>query len=126
MGIISLTGLRARGHHGVLDHERATGQTFLVDLELELDVDEAAQTDDVAATVNYAEVAKVVEEIVTGEPVNLIETLAVAMADAILRNFPRVTSVLVTVNKPQAPIPADFANVAVTISRDRHQTPEST
>lgn len=126
MGIISLTGLRARGHHGVLDHERATGQTFLVDLELELDVDEAAQTDDVAATVNYAEVAKVVEEIVTGEPVNLIETLAVAMANAILRNFPRVTSVLVTVNKPQAPIPADFANVAVTISRDRDQTPEST
>ena|SRR5699024_6283211 len=125
MGIISLTGLRARGHHGVLDHERATGQTFLVDLELELDVDEAAQTDDVAATVNYAEVAKVVEEIVTGEPVNLIETLAVAMADAILRNFPRVTSVLVTVNKPQAPIPADFANVAVTISRDRHQRTES-
>ncbi|MGO1960086.1 MAG: dihydroneopterin aldolase [Yaniella sp.] len=119
MGTISLTGLRVRGYHGVLEHERATGQTFLVDLELDLDIDQAAATDDVAATVNYAEVAAVVENIITGPPVNLIETLAVTMADSILTEFSRITSVRVTVNKPQAPIPADFANVAVTVSRDR-------
>lgn len=119
MAMISLTGLRARGHHGVLDHERATGQTFLVDLELELDITQAAATDDVADTVNYAEVAAVVERIITGPPVNLIETLAVTMAETILAEFSRITSVVVTVNKPQAPIPADFANVAVTVARDR-------
>ena len=38
MAVITLTGLRARGHHGVLDHERATGQVFLVDLELDVDL----------------------------------------------------------------------------------------
>lgn len=119
METISLTGLRARGYHGVLEHERVTGQTFLVDLELDLDIDQAAATDDVAATVNYAEVAAVVENIITGPPVNLIETLAVTVADSILSDFSRITSVRVTVNKPQAPIPADFANVSVTVSRDR-------
>ncbi|HIY85565.1 MAG TPA: dihydroneopterin aldolase [Candidatus Yaniella excrementavium] len=119
MGTIRLTGLRARGYHGVLDHERANGQTFIVDLDLDLDIDQAADTDDVAATVNYAEVAAVVENIITGPPVNLIETLAVTMADTILADFSRITSVRITINKPQAPIPADFSNVAVTVARHR-------
>ncbi|HIW45856.1 MAG TPA: dihydroneopterin aldolase [Candidatus Yaniella excrementigallinarum] len=120
MGTISLTGLRVRGHHGVLDHERATGQIFVVDVVCQLDISQAAATDDVAATVNYAQVAAVVENIITGPPVNLIETLAATMADAILDQFALINSVQVTVNKPQAPIPADFANVAVTVTRDRN------
>lgn len=119
MAKISLTGLRVRGHHGVLDHERATGQVFVVDLELDLDVDQAAETDDVADTVNYADVAAVVERIIAGPPVNLIETLAVNIAETIRAEFGLVNSVVVTVNKPQAPIPADFANVAVTVVRHR-------
>src|SRR5699024_4388256 len=109
-----------RVHYGVLDHERATGQIFVVDVVCQLDISQAAATDDVEATVNYAQVAAVVENIITGPPVNLIETLAATMADAILDQFALINSVQVTVNKPQAPIPADFANVAVTVTRDRN------
>lgn len=119
MAVITLTGLRARGHHGVLDHERATGQVFLVDLELDVDIARAAETDDVADTVNYADVADVAQRLVMGVSVNLIETLAVRIADAVLDEFAPVRSVVATVHKPQAPIPADFANVAVTVTRDR-------
>lgn len=119
MATISLTGLRARGYHGVLTSERVSGQVFLVDLVLEVDIDQAAASDDVADTVNYAEVAAVVEAFITGTPVNLIETLAVRIADGVLTDFDRVRAVTVTVNKPQAPIPSDFANVAVTIIRQR-------
>lgn len=119
MGTISLTGLRTRGYHGVLEHERATGQVFIVDLAFDLDISQAAATDDVTATVNYAEVAEVVEDIIGGEPVNLIETLAVTVGDAILAGFARISSVQVTINKPGAPIPADFGNVAVTVTRSR-------
>ncbi len=119
MATISLTGLRARGYHGVLTSERVAGQVFLVDLDLDVDIDQAAASDDVAHTVNYAEVAGVVEAFITGTPVNLIETLAVRIADGILEQFSRVHGVTVTVNKPQAPIPSDFANVAVTVTRHR-------
>lgn len=119
MATIRLTGLRARGYHGVLDHERATGQVFVVDVELEVDIARAAATDDVAHTVNYAQVAGAVERILVGEPVRLIETLAVMIADTILAEFEPVTSLVVTVHKPQAPIPADFENVAVTVTRNR-------
>jgi dihydroneopterin aldolase len=113
---IALTGLRARGHHGVFDFERANGQEFVADVVLELDLGEAAGSDDVADTVHYGELAERLVEVIRGEPVNLIETLAQRLADACLKNA-RVRAVTVTVHKPQAPISHEFADVAVTIRR---------
>ncbi|MEQ4305338.1 dihydroneopterin aldolase [Plantactinospora sp. B6F1] len=115
---IVLTGLRARGRHGVYDFERAQGQDFVVDVVLELDLGAAARSDDVADTVHYGELAERLVGIVTGEPVNLIETLAERLAAACLAD-PRVLGTSVTVHKPQAPIPHDFADVAVTVTRRR-------
>lgn len=117
-GTITLTGLRARGHHGVYDFERVKGQEFVVDVALELDLDRAAATDYVADTVHYGQLADRLVEIVEGEPVNLIETLADRLARACLDDR-RVTAVTVTVHKPQAPIPHAFTDVAVTLRRDR-------
>ncbi|GAA3736919.1 dihydroneopterin aldolase [Plantactinospora mayteni] len=115
---IVLTGLRARGRHGVYDFERAQGQDFVVDVVLELDLTTAGRSDDVADTVHYGELAERLVAIVTGEPVNLIETLAERLAAACLAD-PRVLVSTVTVHKPQAPIPHDFADVAVTVTRRR-------
>jgi dihydroneopterin aldolase len=117
-GTITLTGLRARGHHGVYDFEREQGQDFIVDVTVELDLSKAAATDDVAETVHYGQLADRLVEIVAGDPVNLIETLADRLATACLAD-PRVDAATVTVHKPQAPIPYDFADVAVTIRRQR-------
>ncbi|MBE1486516.1 dihydroneopterin aldolase [Plantactinospora soyae] len=115
---IVLTGLRARGRHGVYDFEREQGQDFVVDVVLELDLRPAARSDDVTDTVHYGELAGRLVDIVTGEPVNLIETLADRLAVACLAD-PRVAAASVTVHKPQAPIPHDFADVAVTLTRRR-------
>jgi 7,8-dihydroneopterin aldolase/epimerase/oxygenase len=113
---IKLTGLRVRGRHGVFDFEREQGQDFVVDVTLALDLRAAARSDDVADTVHYGELTERLVEIVAGEPVNLIETLAERLAAACLAD-PRVDSATVTVHKPQAPIPHDFADVAVTVTR---------
>ena len=115
---ILLTGLRARGRHGVYDFERAQGQDFVVDAELELDLSAAAASDDVDDTVHYGELAERLVAIVTGEPVNLIETLAGRLADACLADT-RVVAVTVTVHKPQAPIPHEFSDIAVRLRRSR-------
>ena len=115
---ITITGLRARGNHGVYDFERAQGQEFVVDLELELDLAPAAASDEVAETVHYGELADRVVAIVSGEPVNLIETLAARVLDACLTD-PRVAGATVTVHKPGAPIPHEFADVSVTLHRRR-------
>jgi dihydroneopterin aldolase len=115
---IALTGLRAHGRHGVYDFERAEGQDFVVDVVLELDLAAAARSDDVADTVHYGELAESLVKIIEGEPVNLIETLADRMVTVCLADT-RVAAATVTVHKPQAPIPHEFADVAVTLRRSR-------
>ena len=115
---IELRGLRARGFHGVFEFERSQGQDFLVDAVLELDLRPAAASDAVTDTVHYGELAERLVGVVTGEPVNLIETLAARLADVCLEDA-RVGAATVTVHKPQAPIPHAFADVAVTLRRTR-------
>lgn len=115
---IELTGLRAHGRHGVYDFERAQGQEFVVDAVLELDLTPAARSDEVTDTVHYGELAERLVAVLTGEPVNLIETLADRLLAVCLAE-PRVAAATVTVHKPEAPIPHTFRDVAVTLRRTR-------
>jgi dihydroneopterin aldolase len=115
---ITLRGLVVHGYHGVFEHERTDGQDFVVDIALDVDISMAARSDSLADTVDYGAVAAAVAAVVSGEPVNLIETLAARIATACLADV-RVTSVEVTVHKPNAPIPLTFTDVAVTITRGR-------
>lgn len=119
---ITLTGVRAYGYHGVFEDERREGQEFVVDVTLYLSTAEAAETDDVADTVHYGEVAERIVELVGGEPLNLIEGVAARIADDLLTHDP-VRMVAVTVHKPQAPITVPFSDVAVTIRRGRPVEP---
>jgi dihydroneopterin aldolase len=116
---ISVLGLRAFGRHGVLDHERRDGQEFVVDAVLYLDTRPAADTDDLTLTVDYAAVASRIFEIVSGEPVALIETLAQRLAAACLDTAQVVREVEITVHKPHAPLIQSFGDVTVTIRRGR-------
>jgi len=115
---ISLTGINCFGRHGVLAHERTYGQTFVVDVELELDLKPAGMTDDLSRTVDYGELARMVHEAVASDPVDLIETLAERIASLCLGEG-LVYHVTVTVHKPQAPVPVTLTDVAVTIERRR-------
>ena len=115
---ISLVGLRAHGRHGVYEAERVYGQDFVVDVELELDLSPASRSDDVTDTVHYGHLANGIVAVITGEPVRLIETLADRVA-AVCLDDARVAAATVTVHKPQAPIPHEFADVSVTLRRSR-------
>ena len=116
---IELRGLRVRGHHGVFDHEKRDGQDFLVDLVLWTDFTAAAASDDLADTVDYGALALFARDVVAGPPCDLIETVAVRIADGIMDLAPQAAAVEVTLHKPQAPIPAEFADVAVVARRSR-------
>ena len=115
---ISVTGLRASAFHGVLEHERRTGQVFIIDVTVWLDLAAAAASDDLELTVHYGELAEEVVAAVEGEPVDLIETVAERVATVALQHRP-VTRVRVTVHKPSAPIAVPFSDVSVTIERLR-------
>ncbi|MBM7847286.1 dihydroneopterin aldolase [Arthrobacter roseus] len=115
---ITLSGIKAVGYHGVFEHERRNGQPFMVDVVLHTDIRAAAASDDIEETSNYGELAEQVKSIITGEPCNLIETLAERIASSILASFD-VAAVDVTVHKPKAPIEVPFGDVSVSISRGR-------
>ena len=115
---ITLSGVRARGHHGVLADERRDGQEFVVDVALTLDLARAAASDDVADTVHYGELAEAIVAAIERDPVDLIETLAERIAVLVLEHA-AVHEVVVTVHKPHAPIRVPFDDVAVTITRSR-------
>ncbi len=115
---IALKGISARGFHGVLDFERREGQTFIVDVVLDVDLTAAGASDDLADTVNYAEVAGDVVALIEGEPLNLIETLAARIADRVLAR-PLVEAVEVVVHKPEAPVGHSFTDVQVRVQRER-------
>jgi 7,8-dihydroneopterin aldolase/epimerase/oxygenase len=115
---ISLVGLRARGYHGVLPAERAQGQEFIADAVLWFDSSPAAAADDLSLTVDYAALAGRLADIISGEPVNLIETLAQRLAAACLADE-RVQHADVTVHKPDAPVGVPVRDVTVTIRRSR-------
>lgn len=81
---IQITGITLHGFHGVYDEERQDGQTFIVDLTLYLSTAKASKKDSLSHTVDYSKVVDSVASLITGEPVNLIETLAEQIADTLL------------------------------------------
>ena len=113
---IRLTGLRVRGHHGVLPAERRDGQDFVVDVALSLDLRAAGGSDDLADTVDYGALAQALAEVVEGEPLDLLEALAGRLAEVCLSDR-RVGSAEVTVHKPAAPLGRAFSDVSVTVVR---------
>ncbi len=115
---LSVVGIQARGFHGVFAAERRAGQVFRVDLTLGLDTRSAALSDDLRDTVDYGTLCLRVKQIIEGEPVDLIETLADRIAREALRHQ-AVEWTEVTVHKPEAPIEATFTDVALTICRSR-------
>lgn len=116
---VTLTGLVVRANHGVYPEERASGQDFVLDVTLWLDLAAAASSDDVTATVHYGVLAERIAAAVSGNPVNLIETVADRVARLVLAE-PLVERVSVTVHKPQAPIGVPFSDVSVTLIRNRY------
>jgi dihydroneopterin aldolase len=116
---VHVTGLALHAFHGVMEHEAKVGQTFYIDMVLDIDLTQASHSDKIADTVGYDQVVDVASRTFCAERFRLVEAAAGAVAAAILTTFHAVTSVRVTVHKPHAPIAATFSDVGVTIVRKR-------
>lgn len=119
MDKIVLKEISVFGHHGCSAEEQEHGQIFKVDVELNLDLSKAGKTDEISATVDYAQVLFIIENIVAGKPRKLIETVAEEISDTLLIRFPLIESLKVVLHKPDAPLPIKYADAAVEIVRSR-------
>jgi len=115
---IEIHGIAGFGYHGLFDHERKNGQSFSVDVKIELEDKRASKSDSINDAVDYSQVVKIVYELITGEPVNLIEHLAQNIAADLLDTFP-IASVEVVVHKANAPVGVPVGDIAVRIKRKR-------
>jgi len=116
---VFITGLALHAYHGVMQHEAKVGQTFTLDLLLDINLADASRSDKLAHTVGYDQVASVASQAFCSRRYRLVEAAAGAVATAVLNRFPQVQSVRVTVHKPHAPIAATFADVGVSVTRIR-------
>jgi dihydroneopterin aldolase len=117
---VFVAGLALHAYHGVMQHEAKVGQTFKIDLALDIDLGQASRSDKLADTVGYDQVVDVASKAFCTKRYRLVEAAAGAVADALLSAFGKVSAVRVTIHKPHAPIAATFDDVGVSISRQRH------
>ncbi|MGI8574879.1 MAG: dihydroneopterin aldolase [Egibacteraceae bacterium] len=118
---IELNGLRAFGHHGALDEERARGQVLVLDVALELDLAPAASSDALTDTVHYGELAERLVAAVDQTSFSLLEALAGHLLELAMSDE-RVSAATVRLTKPHAPIAADVASTGVVLRRERSVT----
>jgi dihydroneopterin aldolase len=116
---IFVRGLALHAYHGVMQHEAKVGQTFRLDIDLDIDLAAASRSDKLKDTVSYDMVVKTVSEAFCARRYRLVEAAAGAVAEALLERCPDVRAVRVTVHKPHAPIAATFDDVGVTVERAR-------
>jgi dihydroneopterin aldolase len=117
---IFISGLMLQAYHGVMPHEAKVGQTFSLDIVLEIDLSAAARSDKVTDTVSYDKVVTCASKAFVRQRFRLIEAAGGSVADAVLAEFLRVRSVTVTIHKSHAPIAATFSDVGVILTRTRN------
>jgi 7,8-dihydroneopterin aldolase/epimerase/oxygenase len=118
IGRIALEGLAFHAFHGVYPHERESGNFFEVDIAVETDFTIAADNDDLAGTVNYEVLFRIVKEEM-GEPSKLLETVAEKIVHHVLGALPAVLSVELKISKLNPPIGGKCRASSVSIRKER-------
>ena len=121
-GYIELKGLSFFARHGVMEQERVTGGTFIVDVRVKYDLSAAVRSDEVKDTLNYAELSEIINrEMQT--PSNLLEHLAGRIGGSMIKAFPQVKEVVITVTKKNPPLGAQLEGASVTLHLINDKTP---
>ncbi len=109
--------MKFHAYHGCLDFEKRDGNTFLVNLILELNTEKAEISDKLEDTLNYQEVYDVVKHEME-IPSNLIEHAARRIFDALIENFPQILHLNLRLSKLNPPLGGDVKSVSVEIRKN--------
>lgn len=118
-GTVRLVNAVFYAHHGVNQEEHRLGGRYEVDVAMDLDFEESAETDRLTSTVDYEGVYRMVHQLVTGNKFYLIEKLAVLIGRAVLEGYTRVQSVEVTVRKHNPPVGGTLDRAEATFRASR-------
>lgn len=119
LDIIRLHNAVFYAYHGVLSDEQSLGGKFEVDVDLHCDLSKGAKSDHLKDTVDYERVYDCIRNLILGKKYFLLEGLASAMIEGILKTFRQVQRVTVRVRKPSAPVKGVIDSVEVEMTRSR-------
>lgn len=111
---VHIDGIRLHARHGVLPQEQLTGNDYIINVRASYDISRAMQTDDVADTLNYAEVYNIIKEEMS-VPSKLIEHVAGRIADRLMDSYSQISSVMLRITKCNPPMGADCNGSGVEI-----------
>lgn len=119
MDKIRLNGCQFYAYHGALAEEQVIGQIFKVDLDLEVDLMAASQSDDLEDTVHYGHVFERVKTIVETKKFALIERLAGFICEDLFEHFPSIQAITISIFKENPPIAGHYDSVGIVLERCR-------
>ena len=112
--------LDVHAYHGWHAHEGEFGQPFIVDIELDVDIEQAARSDELQYALDYGKVVAETRKLFVERRHKLVEAAAAALADDLLRVFRQAKAVFVRVRKLKPPIPERLAAVGVELRVERN------
>lgn len=107
------------GYHGLFPEENKLGQRFYADVELELDLRPASESDDMRQSIDYGAVYELSKKVVEGKAYHLVEAVAEKLAHELFDQFGLLEACRIKLYKPDPPIPGHYKSVAIEIYRSR-------
>lgn len=113
---IYLRNVRFHALHGVAEQEHLVGNDYVVNLTIDYPLRQAALSDHVEDTLNYAEAYRVVRQVMTGSPCQLLERVAYLMGEQLMRRYPQIIALQVDIRKENPPMGADSDGAGVILN----------
>lgn len=118
---LRLHNIKLLGHHGVYAEEREKGVWLSINIDMQVDLQQASLSDRLETAIDYSQIIKLIDEVQQRKQYLLLEGLAGTIAQAILEKFPAIHAITVGVRKMNPPVPALLEAFEVEITRKREE-----
>ena len=117
---IYLKNVRFHAYHGVLQQERIVGNDYVVNLVVDYDFTSAMETDELSATINYAELYEIIKEEMA-IPSKLLEHVVGRIGKRVFSEYSAIRQIQLAITKEKPPFGADCdgAGVEVVLTNDK-------
>ena len=113
---ILVEGIKLYAFHGCLDEEGKIGGNYIVDVTMETDFSEAAESDDLNKTIDYVIVYNIVKKQMAIRS-KLIETVGERIIQELQNTFKTLQKTEVKITKINPPMNGDVEKVSIIISK---------
>lgn len=121
LNIIKIRKATFYGYHGVMSEEQSVGGKFEADVDIYTDFSKATEDDNLKETIDYHKVYSFMYQLALEQKYYLIESLAMKIADELLKKFNQIEKVAVRVRKNNPPLGGVVDHVEAEVIKERSE-----